>query len=109
MTLQEKFDSIMNSIESLVGVGEEDIPNAVAREAGLNLRQLADSFQFMTDMTLIKYIRRRRLVHALDTRIAPKWLDVDKTNVKATVTVLPTREDVDFPFEEHLIVELYSK
>ena len=70
MTLQEKFDSIMNSIESLVGVGEEDIPNAVAREAGLNLRQLADSFQFMTDMTLIKYIRRRRLVHALDTRIA---------------------------------------
>ena len=70
MTLQEKFDSIMNSIESLIGVGEEDIPNAVAREAGLNLRQLADSFQFMTDMTLIKYIRRRRLVHALDTRIA---------------------------------------
>ena len=70
MTLQEKFDSIMNSIESLVGVGEEDIPNAVAREVGLNLRQLADSFQFMTDMTLIKYIRRRRLVHALDTRIA---------------------------------------
>ena len=69
MTLQEKFDSIMNSIESLIGVGEEDIPNAVAREAGLNLRQLADSFQFMTDMTLIKYIRRRRLVHALDTRI----------------------------------------
>ena len=41
MTLQEKFDSIMNSIESLVGVGEVDIPNAVAREAGLNLRQLA--------------------------------------------------------------------
>ncbi len=70
MTLQEKFDSIMNSIESLIGVGKEDIPNVVAREAGLNLRQLADSFQFMTDMTLIKYIRRRRLVHALDTRIA---------------------------------------
>ena len=69
MTLQEKFDSIMNSIEGFVSAGEENIPNAVAREAGLNLRQLADSFQFMTDMTLIKYIRRRRLVQALDTRI----------------------------------------
>ena len=54
-------------------------------------------------------VKIKELIDALDTRIAPKWLDVDKTNVKATVTVLPTREDVDFPFEEHLIVELYSK
>ncbi|MFA6947959.1 MAG: 30S ribosomal protein S4 [Eubacteriales bacterium] len=49
------------------------------------------------------------LIETLDSRITPKWLSVDKTNATATVTALPTREDVDFPFEEHLIVELYSK
>jgi len=49
------------------------------------------------------------LIDSLDTRITPKWIDVDKDNAVATVTMLPTREDVDFPFEEQLIVELYSK
>lgn len=51
----------------------------------------------------------KELIEGLDTRLAPKWLDVDKANVTAAVTALPTRDDVDFPFEEHLIVELYSK
>ena len=41
--------------------------------------------------------------------ISPKWLEVDRENVRATVKDLPKRDDVDFPFEEHLIVELYSK
>ena len=49
------------------------------------------------------------LIEDLDARIFPKWLDVDKNTVTAKVTALPTREDVEFPFEEHLIVELYSK
>jgi small subunit ribosomal protein S4 len=39
----------------------------------------------------------------------PQWLDRDKNALKGTVTKLPVREDVDFPVEEHLIVELYSK
>lgn len=51
----------------------------------------------------------KELIEGLETRLAPKWLDVNKTNIVATVNALPTREDVDFPFEEHLIVELYSK
>ena len=40
---------------------------------------------------------------------APKWIERDKNELKATVTKLPVREDIDFPVEEHLIVELYSK
>ena len=39
----------------------------------------------------------------------PAWLDRDKNALKGTVTRLPEREDIDFPVEEHLIVELYSK
>ncbi len=49
------------------------------------------------------------LIEALETKTAPKWLDVDKTNVTAKVIAKPARDDVEFPFEEHLIVELYSK
>ena len=51
----------------------------------------------------------KELIEGLENRIAPKWLTVDKDAVKATVDALPVREDIDFPFEEQLIVELYSK
>ncbi len=51
----------------------------------------------------------KELVEGLDSRIAPVWLVVDKENVKATIERLPVREDIDFPFTEQLIVELYSK
>ena len=49
------------------------------------------------------------LIEGLESRTAPKWLEVDKTNVTAKVIAKPARDDVEFPFEEHLIVELYSK
>lgn len=51
----------------------------------------------------------KSLIENLDNRQPPAWLAVDKENVTATVAALPKREDIDFPFEEHLIVELYSK
>ena len=49
------------------------------------------------------------LIETLDTRITPKWLEIDKNEGTAKVLAMPAREDIDFPFEEHLIVELYSK
>ena len=42
-------------------------------------------------------------------RVIPKWLSVDFENLKATVTAMPAREDVDLSVQEHLIVELYSR
>lgn len=39
----------------------------------------------------------------------PQWLERDKEAFKGRVLRLPIREDIDFPVEEHLIVELYSK
>ncbi|MCQ2451767.1 MAG: 30S ribosomal protein S4 [Oscillospiraceae bacterium] len=41
--------------------------------------------------------------------VTPAWLERDKNELKGTVLQMPTREDVPFPVEEHLIVELYSK
>ena len=40
---------------------------------------------------------------------APKWLEVNAEDFTAKVVALPAREDVDFDFNEQLIVELYSK
>ena len=49
------------------------------------------------------------LAEALESKTAPKWLDVDKTNLTAKVVSFPAREDIDYDFNEQLIVELYSK
>ena len=42
-------------------------------------------------------------------RLIPAWLDVDQENLRGTVKELPTREEIDVPVNEMLIVELYSK
>ena len=49
------------------------------------------------------------LAEAEGGAIAPKWLDADKKNFTAKVVSMPAREDIDFDFNEQLIVELYSK
>ena len=38
-----------------------------------------------------------------------KWLEFNFADLKGSVNALPTREDVDMPIAEHMIVELYSK
>ena len=39
----------------------------------------------------------------------PEWLSVDREKLEGTVLADPTRDQIDTPVEEHLIVELYSK
>ena len=56
-----------------------------------------------------KSAKIKELLEGLSAQTAPKWLEVDKDNAVAKVVALPKREDIDFPFEEQLIVELYSK
>ena len=41
--------------------------------------------------------------------VIPDWLEVDAENLKGTVKELPSREAIDVPVDEMLIVELYSK
>lgn len=41
--------------------------------------------------------------------LTPKWLERDDNLLGGKVIAAPQREDIDFPVEEHLIVELYSK
>ena len=51
----------------------------------------------------------KALAEAMPAKIAPKWLETDKENLSAKVVAMPERDDIDFPFNEQLIVELYSK
>ena len=76
-----------------------DIPSIIVKKG--DVIALCDSSR---DSEKIK-----SLLELMDNKVFPSWLDVDKANAKATVANLPTREDIDFPFEEQLIVELYSK
>ena len=39
----------------------------------------------------------------------PAWLDVNRDKLEGKILADPTREQIDTPIEEHLIVELYSK
>lgn len=53
-----------------------------------------------------------RILEAMETvarRGVPQWLDVDKKNFRASVKMLPTREELTMPVNEQLVVELYSK
>ena len=49
------------------------------------------------------------LVEANGSRPVPKWLDMDREKMECKVLALATREDIDLPIEETLIVELYSR
>ena len=59
--------------------------------------------------TFKKSAKCKALVEALETKTTPKWIELDKAGLVAKIVALPEREDVDFDFEEQLIVELYSK
>ena len=53
--------------------------------------------------------RFKDIVEVTAGRMVAPWLESDLENLKVTVTQLPTREMIDIPVDEMLIVELYSK
>ena len=54
-------------------------------------------------------VKIKGLSEEIENRIVPKWIDVNAAEFAAKINNLPAREDIDFPFDEQLIVELYSK
>ena len=48
-------------------------------------------------------------VESVKGRGVPKWLELDAASLKGKVLANPARDDVNFPIQEQLIVELYSK
>lgn len=53
--------------------------------------------------------RYKDILEVTGGRLTPEWLEVDQEAMKGTVKYLPSREMIDVPVDEMLIVELYSK
>ena len=53
--------------------------------------------------------RYKDILEVTAGRSVPAWMDVDQENLKGEIKALPTREEIDVPVDEMLIVELYSK
>lgn len=69
--------------------------------------KIGDVIEIRKDSQKIKPI-----LDAMETvvrRGVPKWVNLEKENFKATLTAIPTREDLTMPIQEQLIIELYSK
>ena len=53
--------------------------------------------------------RYKDILEVTDGRLVPEWLEANHENLSGTVKEIPTREIIDVPVDEMLIVELYSK
>jgi len=53
--------------------------------------------------------RFKDILDLTSSRIVPQWLIADQDNLKGTVNSLPARDQIEYPVNETLIVELYSK
>ncbi len=83
----------------LVNGKKVDIPGFEVRKG--DVVEVREKSRAMTKiMAGIDSIKRREM---------PKWLEPSHGEFKGTIKDIPTREDVTFPIEEHMIVEYYSR
>ena len=83
----------------LVNVKQVNIPSYLIKAGDvIEIREKSKSLQ-----------RYKDILEVTAGRLTPEWVDVDKEAFKGTVKNLPTREMIDVPVDEMLIVELYSK
>ena len=66
-----------------------------------------DVVEIKTDAKSVEAIKVN--VEMTKERKVPGWLEADTANLKAKVVRVPMREDIGFPINEQLIVELYSR
>jgi small subunit ribosomal protein S4 len=90
---------LVNHGHFLINGRKVDVPSYQVKEA--------DNIQVKENSKKNPVIQEAQEVMA--RRGGIEWLEVDEKALKATVKSLPTREDIQFPINEQLIVELYSK
>ena len=74
-----------------------DIPSYLVKEGDVITIRTTNSPKFAA------------VLEANGSKPVPKWLESDKANMTGKVITLASREDIDLPIEEHLIIEHYSK
>jgi len=64
------------------------------------------------DVIEVRHKEMPSVVNALESvvrRGVPTWIDLDKDNMKGTIKLFPTRDDISLPIKEQLVVEYYSR
>ena len=90
---------IVNHGHVLVNDKKVDIPSYLVKPGDvISVRESKKDYASIKEMAEIN-----------KSRVVPKWLEKDLNNLSGKVITLASREDIDIPIEEHLIVELYSK
>jgi small subunit ribosomal protein S4 len=69
--------------------------------------KIGDSIKVVGKEKTIKHIKDN--IERTKDKGSPKWMEADLNNLEAKIIKLPAREDIGFPIQEQLIVELYSK
>ena len=71
------------------------------------------SMNSMAEKKYVFYVNpdatKTQIAEAVDGRLIPTWLEVNKEAMSVKVAKAPVRDELDYEIEEHLIIELYSK
>lgn len=51
----------------------------------------------------------KEIAEDMSSKTVPAWVEVNAADLQGKVMRYPTREEIDIPIQEHLIVELYSR
>ena len=90
---------IVDHKQVLVNGKQVNIPSYLVKAGDvIEIKESAKSMQ-----------RYKDILEVTAGRLVPEWIDADVENFKGTIKNLPTREMIDVPVDEMLIVELYSK
>ena len=100
------FASSRAEARQLVGHGHYEV-NGKRVDIASYLLKAGDVFSICEKSRASEKIKA--VVEANSARPVPEWIDVDRNNLSAKIIALPTREQIEAPVEEQLIVEFYSK
>ena len=92
--------------ENLMVMLESRLDNIVFRMGFARTRREARQ---IVDHKHVLVERYKGILEVTGGRLVPEWIDADQENLKGVIKELPTREQIDVPVNEMLIVELYSK
>ena len=103
---QAGFATSRNEARQIVSHGYVYVNDRAVNIASFLLHR-DDEFELKINKKGLKNIQEN--IEVSKQRTVPAWLEVDKDHLKGKVLRFPEREDIQFPVNEQLIVELYSR
>ncbi len=113
--LERRLDNVIQRA-GFASSGAEARQMVVHRHVKVNGRTVDIPSYFVKVGDSIKIVGKEKTIKQIKDNIertkdkgSPKWMETDLNNLEAKIIKLPAREDIGFPIQEQLIVELYSK